>query len=100
MSFVKACRDYADDMEIIFKVISAENNLTEIIKKINNDRSIDGVIVHPHIIDNQNRLKELKQLDSKKDISGISRNTKVIPIISKTLDWLLESYNVDLLERK
>ena len=98
--FIKSCQNYADDIGVNFKIINIENNLAEIIKKINSNKSIDGVIVHPCTLNNENSIKEFKQLDPKKDVSGISQNPKVIPVISKTLDWLLESYNINLLEKK
>lgn len=102
----KACEEVGIKSDNYFLPENTENDeIIEIINKLNKDKSIHGILVQlplpPHI----NKNKILKSINSEKDVDGLNEVTlgkisfgeeNISPCTPKGIIKLLEHYNIEL----
>lgn len=108
--YINNKRKLCESLHINFKHIKFENNIDEqtIINKIielNNDKSINGIILQLPIPKQFNEFKILNTIDYKKDVDGLTltnqalllNNKKcIIPCTPRGIVTLLKYYNIEI----
>lgn len=110
MSYLKGRKKIADEMGVDLQVISIEDDVDEdklesIIKDLNDDNNIDGIMVDRPLPKRFNEVKILSLINPNKDIDGCSYNNlgKLVanvdcfkPCTPSGALRLLEYYNIDV----
>lgn len=110
MSYLKGRLKIADELGVEVKVITIDDNINQenlenIIKDLNNDKNVDGIMVDRPLPKQYDEIKILSLIDYKKDVDGCSydslgrlvANKKSFnPCTPSAALRLLEFYNIDV----
>ncbi len=104
-SFIKSKKIFAQKIGVKEIHIQLDENidektLIEIINKYNRDKSVNGIIVQLPLPAHLDSEKIINNIDSKKDIDGLTNGSKFIPATARGIKELLKYYNIDLLNKK
>jgi len=86
-------------VEIGIEVELYRSDLREVpalIKKLNNDNNVNGIIIQLPISDESKTEEIVNLVDPNKDVDGLSKKTKFDPATPLAILWLLAGYNIDL----
>ena len=72
----KVCEELNIECEILHFYNIEENNLIKIIKELNNKKEITGIMIELPLPTNYNKTRILNSIDSKKDIEGLTNYNK------------------------
>lgn len=95
--YMRLKQKYADDIGI--KVIvhrTNMDNIEELIKTLNDDSSIHGIIVQLPLANPLKTDLIVNIIDKNKDVDGLGKNAQFDPATPRAILWLLAGYNVDL----
>lgn len=89
-------------MENIDNLNKTEEYLLTVIKKLNEDTEIDGIIVQLPLPDGFDKDKILNSIDIKKDVDGLvsEPNQNVIPATARGVIALLDFYGIEIKGKK
>ena len=107
---LKACESVGIDAELISLNDNInQDELSEIIKKLNSDQNLDGFIVQLPLPDQISVQKIIELIDPSKDIDGFtndnigsitSKKKKLMPATGLGVMTLIERYNIDIDSKK
>lgn len=92
---------YGEDVGVKVVVIDcSESDLEDIIKKCNDDPSINGVIVQLPLKSPENTERMVNLIDANKDVDGLGVKSIFDAATPMAINWLLAGYNIDLIGKK
>jgi methylenetetrahydrofolate dehydrogenase (NADP+)/methenyltetrahydrofolate cyclohydrolase len=96
-TYVRLKKQYGADILIDVDVHRiAQNEITELIKKLNADNSVHGIIVQLPL-ENPSQTDEIVNLVTpEKDVDALGQNAQFDPATPMAILWLLSGYSVDL----
>ncbi len=99
-SFIKSKKKFATEIgtkEIHINLDEKirQNELIEIIKKYNNDKTVQGIIVQLPLPMHLNVDNIINNIDSGKDVDGLTKNTKFTPATARGISELFDFYSID-----
>jgi methylenetetrahydrofolate dehydrogenase (NADP+)/methenyltetrahydrofolate cyclohydrolase len=95
--YVKLKKKYGDDIGITVESHHpAQVDAIELIKKLNNDKSVDGIIVQLPIEDPTQTDEILNSVTLTKDVDALAKGSSFDPATPTAILWLLAGYNIDL----
>ncbi|MDR0957435.1 MAG: bifunctional 5,10-methylenetetrahydrofolate dehydrogenase/5,10-methenyltetrahydrofolate cyclohydrolase [Candidatus Nomurabacteria bacterium] len=99
-TYMRMKQKYADDILIDTEIFRApQDDLLEIVEKINNDPEIHGVIIQLPL-ENINQTDEIvNAVAPEKDVDALGQNAILDPATPMAINWLLAGYNVDLTQK-
>lgn len=93
-----------EELNIRYKLIKQEKatnlEMINLIKKLNNDNSISGIIVQLPLPENLDPKMAISAIDFKKDVDGFKENSPYLPCTPKGILTILHSCCEDLTGRK
>ena len=99
--YVRLKRSYGDDIKVIVDVHKVDQSAAiELIKQLNHDDSVKGIIVQLPIADPSKTDEIVNTIDPRKDVDGLGQNAKWDPATPTAINWLLAGYNVELKNKK
>lgn len=104
---IKACQESGIAGQIIhFPETVSENEIIATIEKLNQDNSVDGILVQLPLVENLNELKIINTIAANKDVDGLTdinagkllqgESSAVIPCTVKGILALLKAYNLEV----
>jgi len=96
-TYVRLKRSYGEDIlvdVVVHKV--AQATLMETITLLNNDPSVQGVIIQLPLEDPKQTEEAVNAVAPEKDVDGLGEHAEHTPATAMAIDWLLAGYNVDL----
>ena len=104
-SFIKAKKSFAKKIGVKEIHINCDEKVTqdellEIIKKYNEDKTVQGIIVQLPLPSHLDSEIIINSIDSKKDVDGLTRDTSFIPATARGISELLDFYEIDLSGKK
>ncbi|HUA13112.1 MAG TPA: bifunctional 5,10-methylenetetrahydrofolate dehydrogenase/5,10-methenyltetrahydrofolate cyclohydrolase [Candidatus Sulfotelmatobacter sp.] len=95
--YLRLKKKYGEEIGIEVELFRVEiEEVPELIKKLNSDDSIHGIIVQLPIA-NEERTEEIVDLVApNKDVDGLAKKTDFDPATPLAILWLLAGYNVNL----
>jgi len=107
---LKACESVGIDAELISLSDNIlQEELIELIKKLNKDNDVDGFIVQLPLPENISIQKVIENIDSSKDVDGFtndnigsitSKNKKLLPATGLGVMTLIKRYSIDVESKK
>lgn len=96
-SYMKLKQKYGEDIGIEVEVFTIDQSKAiDTIIKLNNDDSINGIIVQIPLPDPSQTNEILNTVSSNKDVDGLSESTVFDPATPMAINWLLAGYNINL----
>ena len=100
-SYMKLKQGYGEDIGVAVDVCTVEQkDALETIAKLNNDKTIHGIIVQIPLPDRTQTDEVLNAVSPEKDVDGLAEGTKFDPATPLAISWLLAGYNVELKGKK
>ncbi|MEK7463675.1 MAG: bifunctional 5,10-methylenetetrahydrofolate dehydrogenase/5,10-methenyltetrahydrofolate cyclohydrolase [Patescibacteria group bacterium] len=104
-SYIKAKKLFAQkigvkEIHVNFDEKIGQEELIEVIKKYNEDKSVHGIIVQLPLPPQINSETVLNLIDPKKDIDGLNCDTKFLPATARGIKELIEFYKISLTGKK
>lgn len=104
-AYIKAKKSFAEKIGIeVFHNKFNENvgqrEVVDLIKKLNNDKEISGIIVQLPLPPHLDSLEIINSISVEKDADGLVQNSKVIPATARGIKELLRFYSIDLIGKK
>lgn len=107
---IKACQECGILGEIIlFSDSSSEIEIITKIEQLNQDSTVDGILVQLPLVKNLNEFKILNTINPSKDVDGLTNvnagkllqgdNSAIIPCTVKGIIALLKTYNLEVINR-
>lgn len=100
-TYVRLKRRYGSDILVdvdVYKINQIEAITT--IQKLNQDKSIHGIIVQLPLENMQQADEILNSVAVSKDVDGLGADATLTAATPLAIDWLLAGYNVNLKEKK
>lgn len=100
-TYVRLKRRYGDDILIdveVHKVLQPDAE--GVIKKLNDDPSVHGIIVQLPLSDPEQTQQLLDLVAPEKDVDGLGSRARLDPATPMAINWLLSGYNIQLTQRK
>lgn len=95
--YVKLKRLYGNDIMVEVEVHQIKQpEARALIKQLNQDSSIHGVIIQLPLADTAETNELLNLVDPKKDVDGLGESAIYDPATPTAINWLLTGYNIDL----
>lgn len=99
--YTRLKRAYGEDIKIIVDLYKIDQpEAADLIKKLNVDDSVKGIIVQLPLADPGQTDELVNLVDPTKDVDGLGRNAKWDASTAMAINWLLAGYNVDLVNKK
>ena len=99
--YISLKQKYGKDINVDVTVHKAgPDSVRELIKKLNNDPTVNGIIIQLPIYDPSKTEELVNLVDSKKDVDALSRNSIFDPATPMAILWLISGYNIDLNNKK
>jgi methylenetetrahydrofolate dehydrogenase (NADP+)/methenyltetrahydrofolate cyclohydrolase len=100
-AYIKAKKSFAEKIgvEVLhnkFDENTKQEEVIDLIKKLNNDNDVSGIIVQLPLPSNFDSLKIINSISIKKDADGLVENSKVIPATARGIKELLRFYKIRL----
>lgn len=103
----KMCEELGiEEIEYILDENTKDEQVIEIINKLNNDETVDGILIQLPIFKHLNQDKILNSISPKKDVDGFhsvnlgkliaSQNDGITPCTPKGIMMILDSLNIDI----
>ena len=104
-AFIKAKKSFAKKVGIEEEHIQLNENipqddLIEVIRKYNDDKTVQGIIVQLPLPSHLNTDIIIENIDSKKDVDGLTLKTLFIPATARGIGELFDFYKIDLNNKK
>lgn len=104
-AYIKAKKSFAEKIgvEVLhnkFDENTKQEEVIDLIKKLNNDNDVSGIIVQLPLPSNFDSLKIINSISIKKDADGLVENSQVMPATARGIKELLKFYNVDFFGKK
>ena len=100
-SYMRLKTAYGEDIGVLVDVHTIDqNDVSELLEKLNNDPSIHGIIVQIPLPDPSQTDEILNMVSKEKDVDGLAMNTRFDAPTPLAINWLLAGYNVELLDKK
>jgi len=99
--YVRLKKRYGSDIQI--EVVSykiAQSEIRELIKKLNSDDSINGIIVQLPLSDASETDDIVNAVNPHKDVDALGEDASHDPATPLAINWLLAGYNIELRDRK
>lgn len=77
-----------------------QNEVEELIDKLNKDNLIHGIIVQLPIEDPSQTDIIFSKIAPEKDVDGLTENSQFLPATAQAIDWLVAGYGVELFGKK
>ena len=96
-AYVRMKQRYGEDILVDVQIHRIENNeVLGLIKKLNEDTSVHGMIIQLPLAPGINIDEVLNTVSVEKDVDGLAIGTQFTPATAQAIDWLLNGYNVEL----
>lgn len=96
-SYMKLKQDYGSDILVDVEVHTIEQSqAVELIKTLNDDASVHGIIVQIPLPDPAQTSEILNTVAVTKDVDGLAEGTTFDPATPMAVTWLLAGYNIEL----
>lgn len=96
-SYMKLKQAYGDDILVDVAVHTIDQaQAAGLIKELNNDDAVHGIIVQIPLPDPAQTDKILNTVSKDKDVDGLADETAFDPATPMAIDWLLAGYNIEL----
>lgn len=96
-TYVRLKKKYGSDIGVdVVSFHPKQSECSEIITKLNNDNSIDGIIVQLPLEDVTQTESVLNQVSLSKDVDALASGTEFDPATPTAILWLLAGYNIEL----
>ncbi len=100
-TYVRLKKLYGLDIKIIVEVYKVEQSeIEKTIKKLNDDKSVHGIIVQLPLVDTEETERVVNLVDPHKDVDALGRKVKFEPATPMAIMWLLSGYNIELKNKK
>lgn len=100
-SYMKLKQGYGQDILIDVDVHTIDQSeALALIKKLNKDQSVHGMIVQIPLPDRSQTDEILNAVAAAKDVDGLAAKTAFDPATPLAIDWLLAGFNVELMGKK
>ncbi|MCA9344219.1 bifunctional 5,10-methylenetetrahydrofolate dehydrogenase/5,10-methenyltetrahydrofolate cyclohydrolase [Candidatus Saccharibacteria bacterium] len=100
-SYMKLKQQYGQDIGVEVEVHTIEQNeAIQRIAKLNNDKSVQGIIVQIPLPNPKQTNEILNKVDPDKDVDGLAVKTKFDAPTPMAITWLLAGYNINLPGKK
>jgi methylenetetrahydrofolate dehydrogenase (NADP+)/methenyltetrahydrofolate cyclohydrolase len=80
--------------------VTTENNVPELLKKLNADKAVSGIIVQLPLANPEHTEELLNLVSPEKDVDGLGKHAILQPATPMAIMWLLDGYNVQLAGKK
>jgi methylenetetrahydrofolate dehydrogenase (NADP+)/methenyltetrahydrofolate cyclohydrolase len=99
--YVSLKQKYGDDIEVDVDVHKiAQTKAPEVIKKLNKDDSVHGIIIQLPLSDTAETNQIVDMVAPEKDVDALGKNAKFEPATPNAILWLLAGYNINLAGKK
>ena len=96
-SYMRLKQSYGTDLDVEVDVHTIDqSDAMELVKKLNSDDSVHGIIVQIPLPDISQTNDLLNSVSGDKDVDGLGENSKFDPATPMAINWLLAGYNVNL----
>lgn len=100
-SYMKLKQSYGVDIAVEVDVHNVkQSEASDLIKKLNNDPYVHGIIVQIPLPDPAETNQILDAVAPNKDVDGLASKTSFDPATPMAILWLLAGYNVDLMGKQ
>ncbi len=104
-SYIKAKKSFAvkigvKEEHIQFDEKVSQEEVIEIIKKLNNDKTVQGIIVQLPLPLHLNTEIIIETIDPRKDLDGLTSRTLFMPATARGVSQLFDFYNINLNNKK
>lgn len=99
-SYMRLKQNYGTEIgvEVDVHTITQQNAIAEI-AKLNNDKTVFGIIVQIPLPDKTQTDEVLNAVDPKKDVDALGEKAVYDPATPMAINWLLAGYNVNLKDK-
>jgi methylenetetrahydrofolate dehydrogenase (NADP+)/methenyltetrahydrofolate cyclohydrolase len=99
--YVSLKQKYGADVGIDVDVYKlAQTEVPEVLKKLNKDDSVHGIIIQLPLNDPSETDKIVDMVAPEKDVDALGKNAKFEPATPNAILWLLAGYNINLAGKK
>jgi len=96
-TYVRLKRQYGSDIGIEVDLHTpSQRDTTVLIRKLNNDPSVHGIIVQLPLSDPAQTDEIVNVVDGQKDVDSLGQNSRFEPATPMAILWLLNGYSIDL----
>lgn len=100
-TYMRMKKKYGEDIQVDVEIIRApQNELLEIIEKLNADDKTHGIIVQLPLEKIEGTDEIINSIAPEKDVDGLSEKATLDPATPLAIIWLLAGYNIDLKDKK
>ena len=100
-TYVRLKKKYGAEVGIEVDVYNpALKEIPELLKKLNKDDSVTGIIVQLPLTDSKQTEKIVNLVAPEKDVDALGKDAKFEPATPMAILWLLAGYNIDLKGKK
>lgn len=100
-TYMRLKKSYGEDIGVKVQVVEvAQDEAVEAIKKLNEDRTIHGIIVQLPLADSSGTDEIINTVSSEKDVDGLAAETEFDAPTPTAINWLLAGYNINLPGKK
>jgi methylenetetrahydrofolate dehydrogenase (NADP+)/methenyltetrahydrofolate cyclohydrolase len=99
--YVNLKKEYASDIGVEVEVFKPkQNEVHNLLKKLNNDESIHGIIIQLPLNDVAETDKIVNLVAPDKDVDSLGKESRFEPATPNAILWLLAGYNINLAGKK
>lgn len=100
-TYVRLKKQYGHDIQVEVEVHTIEQSeCRKVISRLNNDKSIHGIIVQLPLLDTKETEKIVNMVNPDKDVDALGHMSNFEPATPMAIMWLLSGYNVELKNKK
>lgn len=99
--YVRLKQRYGADIDVAVDIHRIEqSNVPELLKKLNRDKSVHGIIVQLPLEDPSHTSDIVELIAGEKDVDGLGSSARLDPATPLAILWLLAGYNVNLNDKR
>lgn len=96
-TYVRLKKHYGADIQIEVQChMTPQNDVPQLLEKLNKDKSVHGVIVQLPLMDPSQTDEIVNLVAAGKDVDALGKDAKFDPATPMAILWLLSGYNVEL----
>lgn len=100
-TYVRLKKKYGTDIGVDVDIYTpAQKDVSSLLKKLNSDESVYGIIVQLPLIDPGETDKIVNLIAPEKDVDALGKNSILEAATPTAIMWLLAGHNVDLKDKK
>jgi methylenetetrahydrofolate dehydrogenase (NADP+)/methenyltetrahydrofolate cyclohydrolase len=100
-TYIRMKQNYAADIAITVEIFrSPPSKLMTLIKKLNADTTVHGMIVQLPLQNPTNTTEVVNAVAPAKDVDALGNRATLNPATPMAINWLLAGYNIDLKNKK